>query len=250
MTTQTVTDLRPPPSSSAIVRKLGAMTLLSEIEIDFLEGIQNNTVSLPAGTDFVGDGEEFKATFLVREGWVARYILLPDGRRQILSFALPGDILGLHINFRRKSSYSAAAQSDVELALIEPLRMIEISQNYPVLAAGMSWCTSREFAVLGDQAVRLRRLVAYERMCHFLLEMWFRLRLIGLTEDRWFEVPLTQVDISDTLGLSLVHTNRQLGRLRRDGLINVEERSIKINDVDKMIEISGFNSEHLSEFRI
>lgn len=247
---QMVTDLRPPSSSTAIVRKLGAMTLLSEVEIDFLEGIQNNTISLPAGTDFVEDGEEFKATFIVREGWVVRYVILPDGRRQILSFALPGDILGLHINFRRKSSYSAAAQSDVELALIEPLRVIEISQNYPVLSAGMSWCTSREFAILGDQAVRLGRLAAYERMCHFLLEMWFRLRLIGLTDDKWFLVPLTQFDISDTLGLSIVHTNRQLGRLRKSGLITVEQRSIRINNVKAMMDISGFNPDHLSEFRI
>lgn len=245
-----VTDLRPPPTASSIVRKLGAMTLLSAVEIDFLESIQNNTISVPAGTDFIEDGKEFKATFVIKSGWAIRYSLLANGRRQILSYALPGDILGLHVNFQRQSSYYAAALSDTELALIEPMRVIEISQNYPILAAGLSWCTAREFAILGDQAVRLGRLSAYQRLCHLLLELWYRLRLVGENEENWFEFPMTQADLADTLGLSLVHINRQLMRLKKEGFVTLTRKMIRLNDIDRLTQLSEFNPNHLSEFRI
>lgn len=245
-----VTDLRPPPTSSAIIRKLGAMTLLSEVEIDFLEGLQHNTISVPAGTDFIEEGNDFNATFFVRNGWGIRYSLLSTGRRQILSYSLPGDVLGLHINFRRKASYYAAALSDMELAVVDPLRVIEISQNYPVLAAGLSWCTAREFAILGDHAVRLGRLSAYQRLCHLLLELWHRLRLVGENEENWMEYPMTQTDLADTLGLSLVHINRQLMRLKNEGFITTSRKMIRLNNIDRLIELAEFNPDHLAEFRI
>lgn len=226
------------------------MTLLSEVEIDFLESLQHNTVSVPPGMDFVEDGESFKATFFVRSGWAIRYVELPSGRRQILSYALPGDILGLHVNFRRMASYSAAALTDLELAVVDPLRTIEISQNYPVLAAGMSWCTAREFAILGDQAVRLGRLSARERLAHLLLELWHRLRLVGEADGPWFDMPMTQEVLADTLGLSHVHVNRQVQKLKADGLITINNRRIRLNDVERLIEMTEFDVKHLTEFRL
>lgn len=245
-----VTDIRPPADACAIVRKLGAMTLLSEAEIEFLEGLHNNKITVAAGSDFVKEGEDFKATFFVMSGWAIRYALTESGRRQILSYALPGDILGLHINFRRTASYSAAALSEAELAVVDPLRTIEISQKYPVLAAGMSWCTAREFAILGDQAVRLGRLTADQRLAHLLLELWYRLRLIGEVHDSLIRMPMTQNDLADTLGLSLVHINRQLRTLKNQGLISIGRKWVRLNDVEKLTELSEFNPQHLAEFRV
>lgn len=238
-----------PSTSSAIVRKLGALALLTAEEVEFLEGLQTNKLNLKPGADFISQGEDFQATFLVRSGWAIRYILLPSGRRQILSYALPGDILGLHVNFRRKASYSAAALSKLELAAIEPLRMVEISQNYPVLASGISWCTAREFPVLGDQIVRLGRLSATKRVAHLFLELWHRLRLVGETDGNWLRMPMTQTDLADTLGLSIVHTNRQLAVLRRLGLIDRDGKWFKINDIQSLTDFAEFNPEHLAEFR-
>ncbi len=226
------------------------MTLLSELEIDFLESLQHNTVNVPAGMDFIEDGNDFNATFFVRSGWAIRYVKLGSGRRQILSYALPGDVLGLHVNFRRKASYSAAALTDLELAVVDPLRTIEISQNYPVLAAGLSWCTAREFAILGDQAVRLGRLSASERLCHLMLELWHRLRLVGDVDGPWFDMPMTQEVLADTLGLSHVHINRQMQKLKSGGLISVDKRRVRLNDIEKLIALSEFDVKHLAEFRL
>ncbi|MFQ6550721.1 Crp/Fnr family transcriptional regulator [Aestuariibius insulae] len=245
-----VADLQPSDDQSAIVRKLGAISLLSQEEIDFLEGLQNNTLAIAAGTDFITDGNDLRTTFIMMEGWAKRYVLLPSGRRQILSYVLPGDILGLHVNFRSKATYSAAALTDCKVAVVDPRRMLEISQKFPVLAAGLSWCTAREFAILGDQAVRLGRLGAQQRIAHLLLELRSRMRLIGETNGEWLDFPMTQADLADTLGLSIVHVNRQLMDLRQRKIITLERDHVHLDDVKALSEMSHFDFEHLAEFQI
>lgn len=245
-----VTDIQPPQESSALVRKLGALCLMSAEEIDFLEGLQNNTIEVEAGVDFISEGDDRKTTFIVMEGWSIRYTILSDGRRQILSYALPGDILGLHINFNAQATYNAAAMNTLKLAAVDPRRVLEVYQKYPILASGLSWCTAREFAILGDQAVRLGRLPAKSRLAHLLLELWHRLELIGNNEGKLLEMPMRQVDLADTLGLSLVHTNRSLRALGESGLITVSRDFIKLEDIDALIELAEFNPEHLAEFSI
>lgn len=244
------TDLRPATTSSPLVRKLGALCLLSEEEIDFLEGLQNNTVEVERGRDFIEEDSDLRTTFIVIEGWAVRYGLLSNGRRQILSYALPGDILGLHVNFRATATYSASALTPLKLAAVDPRRIIEISQKYPIIAAGLSWCTAREFAILGDQAIRLGRLSAKQRLAHLFLELWHRFALIEVDNGNWLEIPMTQRDLADTLGMSLVHTNRSLKSLRNVGLISVTKDHVRLNDIQALIEMSDFNPEHLAKFRI
>ncbi len=223
---------------------------MSEEEIDFLEGLQNNTVEVQAGVDFVVEGDDRKTTFILIDGWASRYTTLSDGRRQILSFALPGDILGLHINFNAQAHYSATAMNTLKLAVVDPRRILEINQKFPILASGLSWCTAREFAILGDQAVRLGRLPAKARLAHLFLELWHRLELIRENNGKWLALPMKQSDLADTLGLSLVHTNRCIGDLRKSGLITVAKDHIKLEDLDALIRLSDFDPERLAEFSI
>ncbi len=250
MQTGIVASIQPAETASALVRKLGALCLLSEEEIAYLEGLQNNTLSVDKGRDFIEENADLRTTFIVMEGWAIRYGLLSNGRRQILSYALPGDILGLHVNFRAAATYSASALTPLTLAVVDPRRVLEISQKYPIIAAGLSWCTAREFAILGDQAVRLGRLSAQQRLAHLLLELWHRVELIGNGAGDWLEMHMTQADLADTLGLSLVHTNRSLSALRRQGLITVHKDHVRLDDIDALIEMTDFNPKHLSEFRV
>lgn len=215
-----------------------------------MEGLQNNVLDVERGQDFIEDGTDFRTTFIIVSGWAIRYALLPSGRRQILSYALPGDILGLHVNFRAKSTYSAASLTPLTLAAVDPRRILEISQKFPILASGLSWCTAREFAILGDHAVRLGRLSAQQRLAHLLLELWHRLELLGQNDGEWLQMPMTQNDLADTLGLSLVHTNRSLMGLRRKGLVTLSRDSIRLEHIDAMTRFAEFDPDHLAEFSI
>lgn len=128
--------------------------------------------------------------------------------------------------------------------------MVEISTNFPILASGISWCTAREFAVLGDQIIRLGQLPGPKRVAHLFLELWHRLRLIGETDGNWLQLPMTQYDLADTLGLSAVHTNRKLRTLREAGLISFDGKWVKLNDIERLVSFAEFNPDHFAEFRV
>lgn len=234
--------------ASAISRKLGGLILLSATEVEFLESIQNNRVRIEKGDTFVQEGSEFLATFIIRSGWVARERNIGDGRRQIISLALPGDFIGLHVNFKRQAAYDAKAMTDVEAALIEPSRVLEIHQQYPVLASGLSWSTVREYNILGEQAVRLGRKSATERLSHLILELYHRLDLVGLAGPESITFPLTQDDVADALGLSSVHANRTFKELKKRGLIEYSRDDIELIDIEKLKSLAGFNPAFLSGF--
>lgn len=243
-------ELRNDQDSSALVRKLNALVHMSSEEIDFLEGLQINNTDLQAGEQIVSEGDEFRSTYILRSGWAHRYRVLEDGRRQIMSYILPGDIIGLNVNFRRTANYSVEARTKVALALVEPMRVIEIQQKYPILASALSWVTVREYAILAEQVVRLGRRTAYERMIHLFLELHRRLDLVGLADTQAFRLPLTQQDLADTLGLSVVHVNRTIKRLRADGLIAGDNDVVALNDIQRLEEIADNPVAFLEDFVI
>lgn len=235
---------------SAIVKKLTTMTPMSVEEAEFLEDCQQTIQKIATDTTFLRDGDDHKRTYFIRKGWAVRYITLADGRRQILSFALPGDILGLHAGFRRKLTYSAASITPLEVGVVMPVRMLEIARRFPILSAALNWCTAREFAILGDQALRLGRMTAYERISHLILELYYRQSIIDGIDGDWMEFPLTQAELADALGLSLVHVNRQMMRLKREGLIEVTRRRMRIHDLEALKRATEFDEGHLAGFAL
>ena len=245
---QSVTNIIPKEKSTALVQKLGGLVSLSEKEISFLKSLQRNTFSVEKGGEFIRDGETWDKTFILQKGWAIRYVILSSGRRQILGFVLPGDILGLHINFCRTASYSASALTPIQLAVVDPAGIMEICEKYPLLGAGLNWCTAREFAILGDHAVRLGRMSALERLAHLLLELWYRADLVGEIKGDWMALPMTQEDLADTLGLSLVHLNRTLRKMRHENLISLVKHHVRLNNIEKLMSMTEFNTSHLEEF--
>ncbi|HMB75512.1 MAG TPA: Crp/Fnr family transcriptional regulator [Kiloniellaceae bacterium] len=237
-------------AENALVQKLSALIHLSAEEVDFLNGLHINRADVKAGCDFVSEGEEFRSSFVLRSGWALRYRLLKDGRRQIIGVILPGDFIGLNVNFRRTATYSVCAKTDCALAPIEPLRILEIHQRFPVLASALSWVTVREYSILAEHAVRLGRRTAYERLVHLMLELYHRLELIGLSEEHRFKLHISQKDLSDLLGLSTVHIHRTLRRLTADGLVSMERGEIRLKDIERLEEIADTPEPFLEDFAV
>ncbi len=237
-------------NSNPLVRKLSALMHLSAEEIDFLTGLQINLAELDGEKDFVVEGDEYRSSFIVLSGWAFRYRVLEQGRRQIISVVLPGDFVGLNVNFRRTATFSVATKTPCTLALVEPMRILEIHQKFPVLASALNWVTVREYSILAEQVVRLGRRTAYERMVHLLLELYHRLTLIGMAEDERFRLPVTQNDIGDILGLSDVHVHRTLRRLVGDGMITKQASHIVLCDVDRLTEIADSPEAFLEDFAV
>ncbi|AKI00430.1 cAMP-binding protein [Hoeflea sp. IMCC20628] len=237
-----------PADASPLVRRLGKAVLLTSEEVDYLETMQVNQAAIARGESFVQDGEPLRVTFLIRRGWVIRYRLTPAGRRLIIGVSLPGDFIGLHVNFNHTSIFTAAALTNVSLALIDPVRILEIHRRFPVLASGLDWMTVRHSNILAEHKVSLGARTAAQRILHFLLELWVRLEQVGLATDKGFELELTQEQIGDCMGLSTVHVNRSLSRLTRDKLIHNDKGIMTFPHLSRAIDFADFDQRFLMDF--
>ena len=234
---------------SAAVQRLASSVLLNEEEVDFFEQLQVNRVAYQRGEELVADGDDFSVCFLVRRGWAIKCKVTKSGRRQIIGVCLPGDFIGLHINFQRRSIYSVTALTDLETAVIEPIRLLEVYQKYPVLASGLDWMTVRNFNILSEHNVSLGARPAGQRILHFMLELWCRLAAIGEADESGFKLMMTQEQVADTMGLSLVHTNKNLRKLQREGLLAVQNGFVSFPDKDRAVEYADFDERFLEQFQ-
>ncbi|MCY0095270.1 Crp/Fnr family transcriptional regulator [Hoeflea ulvae] len=237
-----------PDDASPLVRRLGKAVLLTSEEVDYLETMQVNQAAIARGDSFVQDGEPLRVTFLVRQGWVIRYRVTPEGRRLIIGVSLPGDFIGLHVNFNHTSIFTAAALTNVSLALIDPVRILEIHRRFPVLASGLDWMTVRHSNILAEHKVSLGARTAAQRILHFLLELWVRLEQVGLATDKGFELELTQEQIGDCMGLSTVHVNRSLSRLTKEKLIQNDKGMMTFPQLKRAIAFADFDQRFLMDF--
>lgn len=237
-----------PQDASPLVRRLGRSVLLTSEEVDYLETMQVNQASVGKGDEFIHDGETLRVTFLIRRGWVIRYRITPAGRRLIIGVSLPGDFIGLHVNFSHSAIYSAAALTNTSLALIEPIRILEIHRRFPVLASGLDWVSVRHSNILAEHKVSLGARTAAQRILHFLLELWIRLEQVGLATAKGFELQLTQEQIGDCMGLSTVHVNRSLSRLGKENLLKIEKGVVTFPQVSRSIGFADFDERFLMEF--
>lgn len=222
--------------------------LLTSEEVDYLETMQINQASVTKGDEFIHDSEPLRVTFLVRRGWVIRYRITPAGRRLIIGVSLPGDFIGLHVNFSHSSIFSAAALTNSSLALIEPVRILEIHRRFPVLASGLDWMSMRHSNILAEHKVSLGARTAAQRILHFLLELWIRLEQVGLATAKGFDLELTQEQIGDCMGLSTVHVNRSLSRLSRENLVKIEKGVVTFPEVTRSVSFADFDERFLMEF--
>lgn len=232
-------------STSRLVRKLRTSVRLSAREIAAIQGVQGRPQSFAADSDLITAGRRSRSIRVIEDGWAYRYTLLPDGRRQIINFVLPGDITGLNESFFGERDYSVTTLTPARIVPIAPHRMMRLFSEYPRLAAALAWSVARYESMLVEQIVRLGRRNAFERIAHFLLELHKRLQAVGLAGEDSYRTPLTQEILADTLGLSVVHVNRTLGRLKRQGLVSMSEGRVVLRDSTALATIADFDAGYL-----
>ncbi|MEL6288599.1 MAG: Crp/Fnr family transcriptional regulator [Pseudomonadota bacterium] len=233
-----------------LVRKLAASVLLTPEEADYLEGLESNLVRLKRGECLFRDGEDIETAYLVVSGWFSRHRVTGTGRRQMIGITLPGDFLALRVTFEREMQFSAEALTDCEVAVIEPMRLIETYQRFPIIASGLDWSTVRTLNILGEHNVSLGARQATHRIAHFCLELWCRLALVNLAEEDGFAHPMTQEQLAATLGLSAVHTNKMLRELSDEGLLRWGRDFVRIDDLAALADYADFDVGFLDTFKV
>jgi len=204
-----------------VVRRLRTLGPLSEAEQELLRTLSDRRERYTTGEELVPEGRVATKPRFIVSGWACRQRVLPDGRRQIFQFLLPGDGFGLPKKPSSPELAAVVALTAVETVDAEPALEAAQSGRAPGLARAFAGVQQLEQGLLLDHMVRLGRQTAYERVAHFLLELQRRLEIAGLGDSQRFPLPLTQEILADALGLSIVHVNRTLQQLRRERLIEL-----------------------------
>lgn len=206
--------------TETVTRRLRELVALSEVEEALVRGLGERRERHFAGDMLVAEGALDGRPRFILSGWACRQRILPDGRRQIFSFLLPGDSIAIT---RRSQPEVCAVVALTALETGDAQLVVKAAESgrAPGLAYALAALEPQEQSLLLDHMVRLGRQTAYERTAHFLIELQRRLKVVGLGDERRFPLPLTQEMMGDALGLSIVHVNRILQQLRRDGLIEL-----------------------------
>jgi len=232
----------PARPSEVVLRRLRALAPLNEREAALVLGLGAQRQVHNPGVELFGEGHLRGRPKVLLSGWACRCRALPDGRRQIFTFVLPGDALGLCRRAAPAAMSTAVAVTRVVTADATTLAEAAFDQDseHENLASAVSAAGALDDASLLDQIVRLGRHTAYERTAHLFLELRWRLAAVGLASENRFPMPLTQEVLADALGLSIVHVNRTMQQLRRDGLIETRSGYVEILRLEAMVATCDF----------
>lgn len=236
---------------SALALKLSQCLDLEDKDLDRIAEFEAAPRAVASGEDLVKENAPYRHAGVVLEGWCLKYKLLDDGRRQIVNFVLPGGFIGLHANVFEVADHSVSALTQGKISWFDPQLVTKTFGERPLLAAAIVWDNAREEAILMERLASLGRRSAYERFAHLMVELAKHLDRRGFIGEEKVELPITQVVIADTLGLSLVHVSRTIQKLRRDGLIEPnQQRGIVLRDLRGLMEVCGFDDTYLHQNKL
>ena len=228
-----------------LVAKLSQFAPLSDRDVRLLETLCLREERFRAGANIAIEGETPRSAFVLTRGMACRFRLMPDGRRQILTILIPGDVSDLHGFLLKAMDHSVGAIGPTRVAAIGREVVIDIIANHPRIGAALWWSAIQEEAMLRERIVALGRRSARGRVAYILCELVWRQRSIGIAEDHAIRMPFTQTDLADMLGLTSVHTNRVLQGFRRDELITLAHRRLTLHNLERLQAISGLTKDYL-----
>lgn len=229
------------PCETCPLRSLDALRDFSPDELDFIAEFKSGELTVESGTTLLLQGTNSAHLYTVLSGWAFRYKMLPDGRRQILNFALPSDFLGLQATVLDEMQHSVEALTDMILCLFPRERLWDLYHRHPTLAFDLTWIAAREEQILDEHLMNIGRRTALERTAYLLLHLFARAEQAGLTNTDKIQFPFTQQHMADTLGMSLVHLNKTLQRLAASKAMRWKGKTFEILNRDALMEIAGYD---------
>ncbi|NMM80241.1 Crp/Fnr family transcriptional regulator [Acidovorax sp. SRB_14] len=210
------------------LRRNDAFTAVTPQQLAFIESFRSGTVAVPAGAAVIREHVSNGKLFTLYAGWAFRYKTLSDGRRQILNFVLPGDLVGLQQEFGDDAAHGVEAVTDCALCVFAGERLWDLFRAEPRLGYDITWLSARGESFVDENLLTAGQRNATERVAMLLIHLYRRLERIGLVEDASVPFPINQQHIADALGLSLVHTNKTLRRLAKLGLHEIAQGRLRL----------------------
>ena len=227
------------------LKKLRRRTEISSEEERAIRSSVTEIRNVRADELVVRAGEELTSSLILLDGWLARSKDLPGGERQVTELHIAGDFPDLHGYTLKHLDDDVTALSDCRLAVVPHERIREVTEQYPRLGRVYWFGTNVDAAIQRELSLSLGQRSAISRMAHLFCELYVRLDIVGRTRDSGYEFPLTQRELSECLGLTVVHANRTLQELRRRGLVEFENRHVRIQDRRGLEGLAEFDPGYL-----
>lgn len=234
-----------PLDIDVLVAKLDAIGELTQEQVDALGQLPMQRVTLSRGDDAVIDGEVMHHSCVVLEGMLQRHKTMKDGNRQVLSFHPPGDIPDLQSLHLQKVDYTLSATTTTVIGLITHDSIRALLEAQPRLTDILWRDTLIDSARFLTWIMLVGQATAEARMAHLFCEMYARLKAVGDISGNTFRFPVTQSDLADALGMSVVHANRTIQSLRGEQLLAFNNGLAEILDWDRLARLAQFDSAYL-----
>ena len=230
---------------SVHLKKLRKRTDISSEEERAIRNAVAETRRLPADEVVIRTGEELNSSLMLLDGWMARAKDLQSGERQMTELHIAGDFPDLHGFTLKRLDHDLLSLTECRVAVVPHDRLKELTERYPHLARVYWDATNVDAAIHREWALSLGQRSAISRMAHLFCEIYVRLDVVGRASADARELPLTQRELSECLGLTVVHANRTLQELRRRGLVELENRRLTILDRRGLEGVAEFDPAYL-----
>ncbi|MHB0777472.1 Crp/Fnr family transcriptional regulator [Halomonas sp. WWR20] len=233
----------------ALIYRLNNYLRLSDEDKQALRDSVTQVVEFERNQKIISDNERPDHVHVVIEGWACRYKYVEEGKRAILGFLVPGDMVDVHVALLDHMDHSVMTLSPAKFALIPRETITHIFENHTSLAYGLFWAALVEESIQREWFVNNTSRPADKRLAHLCCEMLMRHRAAGLTQESNIEFPLTQQDLADAMGVTNVHVNRVLQRLREDEMLAFHHKRMTFTDWDRLKAFAEFDPGymHLTE---
>ncbi|NLR95517.1 Crp/Fnr family transcriptional regulator [Rhizobium sp. P38BS-XIX] len=228
------------PCQQCPLRSLPHFREFGREELSFISSFKKGEMLVDAGATVFLEGSHSAHLFTILSGWGFRYKTLEDGRRQILNYVMPGDLIGLQGSIMGEMQHSTEALSPVSLCVFERTDLMTLYNSHPSLAFDLTWIAAREERILDEHLLSIGRRSALERAAYLIAYLHQRASALHLFNGSKV-IPITQQHVADTLGLSVVHTNKTLKKLAERGLIVWQERGCAVRDAKALADVAGWD---------
>lgn len=211
-------------------------------ELAFVSSFKRGELSVDKGATVLCEGTRNPHLYTVLKGWGFRYKLLPDGRRQIVNYVMPGDLIGLQGTLMGEMQHSIETLSPMTLCVFERSNLMSLYRQHPDLAYDVTWLASREECMLDENLLSIGRRSAIERLAYLVAFLAGRARAVGLLpQGKGGGLAITQSHVADTLGLSLVHTNKTVRKLTERKLLRWRDRGCEVLDLEGLMALARWD---------
>lgn len=233
------------PALSRYATKIERRSVLPDAARTALLALPTRVKRFGAYQDIVREGDRPTESCFVESGLVSRYRTVPSGARQILSFHVPGDMIDLQSALVVVADHGIRTHVPTIVVAIPHEEILRIAAEHPAIGRAFWFDTLVDAAIFREWTVNVGRRNTRQRAAHLLLEFSIKFEEAGLARDGSFEMPVSQTDLADALGITAVHMNRTMQWLRREGLIRTHMRTLTIEDWSAMVALAGFDRVYL-----